>query len=142
MSYASIEKLQKRLAQYFAQLYVSTSNASPDEDLSAAAARIDSYAGVRYKTPIIAAGSATKTVLENWNLTLAEELAWSHGSTDAIPENVKDRVKACLDELAKLSSGALILPDAAPTDAPGSGSKIAFVSGTAPAFKRNQLKGW
>jgi len=79
-------------------------------------------------------------LLKNWNLTLAEELAFGPAVGGDYNEKLKfrlDRVRKLLDQAA---DGAIRLPGAVETDT-GTGSAV-IISGPAPVCTRDQMQGW
>jgi len=79
MSYATAAALALRLGNVYTSIYRDNEPAAL-EDLAQAAAEIDAYLGGRYVVPVTA--SASLVLLEEWNLTLAEEKAYSRAAGD------------------------------------------------------------
>ncbi len=143
MSYATTDELQKRLAPYPGLLLDEEGDFDTDAAqglLDAASAEIDSYAGVRYETPVVATATAFP-MLKNWELTLAEELAHSanvsHGEA---PDSLKSRVKAVRESLGRLADGSIALSGA--TESGSSAGGAAIVEGNQPVMTRERLGGW
>ena len=141
--YASIAELKERLAGFYVELYrIDDTGLAADnlagKDLADAQAEVDASVGVRYVTPVSA--PAALPLLKNWCLTLAEELAWSRGGRDSVPENVKDRVSNARKLLLRLAGGSLALEGAAERGSSAGGASEIIIA--TPVFSRDQLKGW
>jgi len=140
--YSSLDNLKKRLRKFYVELYATdVADVADDDaataDLAAAAAELDGAIGNRYLVPVSAA--AALPLLSDWNLTLAEERAWSRGETTDIPAKVKDRVAEVRKRLIEVKDGAFKL--AAAETAAGLGG-AAIIAGPDPLFTREQLKGF
>lgn len=142
MAYAVLTDLRRRLGRFFDELYVDSDGDVSEEwasaDLEDAGAEIDAAIAARYAVPVSATGSLP--LVKAWNLALAEELAWSRGGRDAIPENVKDRAKGMRDQLAQVAKGVYGLPGAAGR-AEAEGAAIDSTAAT-PVFTREKMSGW
>lgn len=131
--YATVEEARGRLGETVAaELYIT--DAVIADDLACAAAEIDSALARHYRIPVEAA--AALPLLKHWNLTLMEELAWSRGGSDNIPENVRDRVAQIRATLAKYANRELALPGAEIT------GTVAEVAGEPRIFTRENLRGY
>jgi len=141
-TYATTDELQKRLAPYPGLLTLDDGSfdvALAQAYLDSVEAEIDSCAAERYVTPVEAPRAVS--MLKNWALTLAEELAHnanvSHGET---PDNVKARVKAVRDGMVSIREGemSLIGADELPTSAGG----MSEIDADEPQMTRGKLGGW
>ena len=135
--YAQLTDLQKRLGTRFAAIY-GTVHDEAASDLEAAAAEVDGYLANRYIVPVTAAAPAP--LLKSWNLTLAEELAYSRAGGSSIPDKVAERAKTLRQQLSKVAEGVFKLPGARETDL-GTGS-AAIIQCDRPAFTRKQMEGF
>ncbi len=143
MSYATTGELQTRLSPYPGLLLDDEGAFDSDtaqDYLDAASAELDSYAGMRYSTPV-ATSAACLPMLKNWELTLAEELAHnanvSHGEA---PDSVKTRVKSVRESLSRLADGAIALSGATEIDASAGGAAI--VDCDPPVMTRQRMGGF
>lgn len=141
MSYAAAADLALRLGRRYTELYRDYADAAV-EDLAQAAAEIDAYLGGRYAVPVTAA--AALVLLQDWNLTLAEEKAYARaGGGVETPEKVIRRVDAARKALRDAASGLLRLPGAAEAAAAGAGAAGAVVIEIEPPiFGRKRMKGY
>lgn len=134
--YPSLRRYRERLAGFFEQLYPADGDADPEQDLTDAAAEIDARAAARYLVPL----PAGIELVVNWNMTLAEELAWSRGARGKIPENVAERCKEVRRQLIDIASGKLVL-SGVPEASDGIGGAV-LVDGNQPVFGRDKMRGY
>jgi phage gp36-like protein len=142
MSYATAAALALRLGNAYAAIYRDNEPAAR-EDLAQAAAEIDAYVGARYVVPVAAAASGA--LLEEWNLTLAEEKAYSRSGGSSMPEKVARRVDTVRKSLRDAASGLLRLPGAVELGSGGGspgGAGAALIEIEAPVFGRTKMKGY
>lgn len=139
MPYASTDELHRRLGPVYQDLYAADDSETPLADLEAGAAEIDGMIGTRYEIPVT--GSAAAALLKNWNLTLAEELAWARSGKEETPQNVQERVKTVREYLEKISAGAMLLAGGVQSAAAGGGS-VVCIDGDEPIFGRRKMKGY
>jgi phage gp36-like protein len=141
--YATIDDLKKRLSRFYAELYADANGTVDEElmteDLLAATAEIDGSVAARYQTPVTADGALP--LLKSWCLTLVEEIAWSRGGRDELPENVKDRAKAVRDNLRRAGDGTFRLP-AAPAETTSGQGGASILSVAEPVFTREKMSGF
>jgi len=140
--YAGLEDLRLRLSDMYGDLYRRGEETLTDEalaDLEAAAAEIDGMIGIRYGIPVTAAPALA--MLKAWQVTLAEELAWSRSGKAETPKGVRDRVEHVRDCLRRVASGEMLLPGAEEADASGGGSVVA-IEGDPPVFGRKHMGGY
>lgn len=143
MSYAGVDAYRARLGKKFDVLYRDASERA-ESDLSQAAAEIDAYLSARYVVPV-SASTSTLQLLEDWNLTLAEEKAYAVGGSDKYPEIVAKRVDAVRKALRDAADGRMRLVGAAEAGAGGAGAGgagVTFVKIEAPMFGRENMKGY
>lgn len=140
MSYATATAFELRLGQVYASIYRDNEPAAL-EDLAQAAAEIDAYLGGRYAVPVTAA--AAQVLLQEWNITLAEEKAYTRAGGSSIPDKVVRRVDTVRKQLRDAAAGLLRLPGAAEAGAGGAGGAgVTFVKIEAPMFGRENMKGY
>ncbi len=108
MAYASCDDLRMRLGPVFRDLYAEDDDTVPQADLDAAAGEIDGMISVRFVVPVTAENSGK--LLNSWNVTLAEELAWARSGKSETPQNVQDRVKQVRTLLQRVCTGEMLLP--------------------------------
>jgi len=97
----------------------------------------------RYVVPVTA--SASLVLLEEWNLTRAEEKAYSRAAGDNNVEKVTRRVDAVRKSLRDAASGLLRLPGARELGADGGaagGAGAVLVEIETPVFGRSKMKGY
>ena len=146
--YANIDEFRQRLSQtIFVEIYNITNNSDESElaivlsDLASSAAEIDGALAYRYKFPI--SGEKTLALLKDWNLTLAEERAFSRPAGGEFTEKLKMRVSQVRQYLEMIRSDQFLLPDAVEKSASGSSkSQIALVECNSPIFDRDQMEGF
>lgn len=131
-NYVTIDDLRTRLAGFFDELYPDL--VLPEADLMAARAEVDAAAGMRYSLPL-----KNNSLVKNWILTLAEELAWSRSGRGRAPENVVERVGVVRRQLAELAAGRLQLTGQEET---ASTENVAMFEGETPQFTRAKLAGF
>lgn len=140
MSYATAAAFELRLGKVYASIYRDNAPAALD-DLAQASAEMDAYLGGRYAVPVTAA--AAQVLLQEWNITLAEEKAYTRAGGSSIPEKVVRRVDTVRKQLRDAASGLLRLPGAAEAGAGGAaGAGVTFVKIEAPMFGRENMKGY
>lgn len=143
MSYATAEALELRLGKKnFAGFYRDDLSAA-EEDLSQAGAEMDAYLGSRYRVPILSGSAAS--LLQDWNLTLAEEKAYGRSTVYAeLPEKVGKRVEAVRRQLRDAATGLLRIAGAVElgADGGGSGAGAAALEIDAPVFGRKKMRGF
>lgn len=137
--YASSEELRRRLGPVYQDLYSEGDDDTPSSDLESGAAEIDGMIGIRYEIPV--RGTAAAALLKNWNLTLAEELAWARSGKAETPQNVQERVKTVREYLDRIAAGKMLLTGAVQTGDAGGGS-VVCIDGDEPIFGRRQMKGY
>lgn len=141
--YATIADLKKRLKGFYTELYAGENGAvdedSMTEDLTSANAEIEGSIAARYQTPVTAADALP--LLKNWCLTLTEELAWSHGGRDELPENVVTRAKTVREQLKRVGEGNFKLP-AAPAETTSGQGGASILSISEPVFTRDKMQGF
>lgn len=141
MGYAQIADLRLRLSELYAGVYLSLDGSPMDleaqADLDAAAAEIDSCLGCRYQIPVRAA--AVIPLLKVWQLTLAEELAWSRSGTQETPKGVASRVAEVRRALQAIVDGKRTLPGAAEIVADQQGG-VSFFAADDPVFTRKKME--
>ena len=138
MPYASTDELHRRLGPVYQDLYAADDSETPLADLESGAAEIDGMIGIRYEIPV--RGTAAAALLKNWNLTLAEELAWARSGKEETPQNVQERVKTVREYLDRIAAGKMLLAGAVQTGDTGGGS-VVCIDGDEPIFGRRQMKG-
>lgn len=131
-NYVTIDDLRTRLAGFFDELYPDL--VLPEADLMAARAEVDAAAGMRYSLPL-----KNNSLVKNWILTLAEELAWSRSGRGRAPENVVERVGVVRHQLSELAAGNLRLTGQEET---ASTESVAMFEGETPQFTRAKLAGF
>ena len=143
MTYATVTELEERLEGFYSELYndektglVDTTQA--EKDLADASSEVNASVAVRYAIPVVAPRALA--LLRSLSLTLAEELAWSRGGGDTIPQKVCDRVANARKLLCGISDGSKALEGAAEKTGSAGGAAEALM--TTPVFKRDQLGGW
>lgn len=141
--YSSVTKLKKRLRGFYDQLYLDPDTDQVDdtlaeEDLTNASAEVDASAAVRYAIPVTAADALA--LVDNWALTLAEELAWKRGATGKTPEGTQNRVDVVRKALERLADGKIKLPGATEDSAAVGGSVITQCD--TPVFTREKMEGF
>ena len=121
--YAAVDDLIGKLGDIFSELYGERDGRNAAEcDLAAAAAEIDCMLSGRYQVPLTSPEALP--LLKQWNIVLAEEMAWSRTSAALIPERTAkaiERVRLLLDRAA---AGELILANAAPTTQAGAAFQL------------------
>jgi len=95
--YADIDALKARLGDVYFGIYGAADSEAGD-DLAAAAAEIDGRLAARYQVPV-----------KNWNLTLAEELAYSRGCALELSPKLQKRIEEVRKQLAEAAAGSLKL---------------------------------
>ena len=146
--YADIDEFRSRLGQaIFNEIYEITDNSDeaelsvPLSDLASSAAEIDGALAFRYKFPIT--GDKTLALLKDWNLTLAEERAYSRPAGGEFTEKLKLRTAQVRQYLEMIREDRFILPDAAEkSSSSASGVKIALVQCDSPIFERSDMEGF
>ena len=147
--YADIDEFRSRLGQaIFNEIYEITDNSDEAElsivlsDLASSAAEIDGALAFRYKFPIT--GDKTLALLKDWNLTLAEERAYSRPAGGEFTEKLKLRTAQVRQYLEMIREDRFILPDAAEKSSSSSagGGKIALVQCDSPIFDRDKMEGF
>ena len=141
--YSTIDKFKKRLKGYYDQLYLDpetdlVDDTLAEEDLAAASAEVDASAGMCYDIPVTAAKSLP--LLENWELTIAEELAWKRSATGKTPEGTQNRVDVVRKALEKLAEGKIKLPGASESSGSAGGSVLTQCD--TPVFTREKMSGF
>lgn len=139
MAYASCDDLRMRLGPVFRDLYVEDDDTVPQADLDAAAGEIDGMISVRFVVPVTAENSGK--LLNSWNVTLAEELAWARSGKSETPQNVQDRVKQVRTLLQRVCTGEMLLPGAEQSGSSGGGN-VVCIDGDTPVFGRRNMKGY
>lgn len=141
MSYASAEMLKSRLGSDFARIYRDDYSIAA-EDLSQASSEIDAYLGSRYRVPIKSGSAAS--LLQDWNLTLAEEKAYVRSAFSTLPEKTVKRVEVVRRQLRDAASGLIKIPGAIElgADGGGSGAGAAVLEIDDPVFGRKKMKGY
>ncbi|MEI7825527.1 MAG: phage protein Gp36 family protein [Chlorobiaceae bacterium] len=142
--YATLTDFQARLKNFFDQLYADKNGVVDTEaalnDLIAAQAEIDAAAAVRYAVPVTAAES--QPLLQDWNLTIAEEKAWGNSSIGKTPENTENRAKGVREQLKRLAKRELVLRGAAELSGTESVGGAVIVESAEPVFTREKMQGW
>ena len=139
MAYASCDDLRMRLGPVFRDLYAEDDDTVPQADLDAAAGEIDGMISVRFVVPVTAENSGK--LLNSWNVTLAEELAWARSGKSETPQNVQDRVKQVRTLLQRVCTGEMLLPGAEQSGTSGGGN-VVCIDGDTPVFGRRNMKGY
>ncbi len=139
MAYASCDDLRMRLGPVFRDLYAEDDDTVPQADLDAAAGEIDGMISVRFVVPVTAENSGK--LLNSWNVTLAEELAWARSGKSETPQNVQDRVKQVRTLLQRVCTGEMLLPGAEQSGSSGGGN-VVCIDGDTPVFGRRNMKGY
>lgn len=139
MAYASCDDLRMRLGPVFRDLYAEDDDTVPRADLDAAAGEIDGMISVRFVVPVTAENSGK--LLNSWNVTLAEELAWARSGKSETPQNVQDRVKQVRTLLQRVCTGEMLLPGAEQSGSSGGGN-VVCIDGDTPVFGRRNMKGY
>ena len=142
MSYAAAAALALRLGNAYQAIY-RDNEAAALEDLAQSAAEIDAYLGSRYVVPVTA--TASRVLLEEWNLTLAEEKSYNRAGGSSIPEKVTRRVDAVRKSLRDAASGLLRLPGASELGSGGAGAcgvGAALVEIETPVMGRSRMTGY
>lgn len=140
--YATVDNLRQRLGTSVCdELYLDTATADEliAEDIDAAAAEIDGAIASRYVVPVTAPDSIVR-LLKGWNLTLAEELAWTRGGADKIPDKVAVRVDSVRKRLAEVRDSKFALSGAAETTS--GGGNVALIDIAEPVFTRDKMRGF
>lgn len=128
--YADLDALRARLGDVYVGIYGAADSEASD-DLAAAAAEIDGRLAARYQVPV----ADPPGILKNWNLTLAEELAYSRGVSGEFPAKLQKRVDEVRKQLADAAAGTLKLA-AAETS---TGSYVA-IDIQEPVFTREKMR--
>ena len=146
MSYATAAELRQRIGgSVFNEIYnVSdqsdlSNRTDITDDLESAAAEIDGAIAARYALP--ATGSRSLALLKDWNLTLAEERAYTRPAGGDFTGKIKRRVDQVRKYLDLIRSDRFRLPDT-PENSSGSGSTIALVQQDDPVFDREKMGGF
>lgn len=145
--YATIEDFKQRIGQsIFDEIYYSTGDSESTEspavlsDLESAAAEIDGVLAYRYQFPV--SGTKTLALLKDWNLTLAEERAFSRPVGGEFTEKLKSRVAQVRSYLEMIRLDQFRLPDAAEKNSAANGSAVAIVQCDEPVFGRDKMSGF
>ena len=157
MSYASAEELRQRIGgSVFDEIYnvnpppnfsggqvlrSSSSESGSDitDDLESAAAEIDGAIAARYALPVT--GSRSLVLLKDWNLTLAEERAYTRPAGGIFTEKIKLRVGQVRKYLDMIRADEFKLPDAEENTS-ASGTAIALIRRDDPIFDREKMEGF
>lgn len=135
--YATVEQLKTRLGNAYAEFYADDVEAAAD--LAAASAEIDGVMAARYIVPVTA--DAALAMLANWNLTLAEEMAWGDPDAgDKIPEKIARRIDRVRKLLDRVPDGDFTLPGATETTYGNGG--VALIDIAEPVFTRDKMRGF
>ncbi len=140
--YATAADLENRMKRQYAAIYADETTGEVDtslvaEDLEASSAEIDGFLANRYVVPVT--DTAPLVLLKSWNLTLAEELAWSRTPGSTIPEKVTKRVENVRDLLDRVVDGDYQI--LATEKSTGIGN-AAVVKADPPVMNREDLAGW
>lgn len=142
-AYATNEELKKRLGdRIFDEIYQYVYREGVKADLEAAAAEIDGSVSARYVLPVT--GERSRALLNDWNLTLAEERAYARAAGSGFSEKVKDRVAVVRKSLELIREGAFKLPDAEEVGSGGGsgGPGSALFEADTPVFTRERMRGF
>ncbi len=135
--YATPDQLKRRLGVVYEAIYESDEDAV--SDLDDARAEIDGCIVKRYRVPVTA--ETAVALLQGWNLTLAEERAYSRTAGSEYAEKVSSRVARVRKYLEMILAGTFQLAGAEENpDAPGAGMTLVQVS--EPVFTRELMKGF
>lgn len=94
---------------------------------------IDAYAAERYEIPL-----PTNELTEEWALNIAEYELYKRGSSNDVPQKIKDSYEDALQLLSEMATGKLNIPSAAkPEPANSNGSSIKVSSATALMNEEN-----
>ena len=94
----------------------------------------------RYQFPV--SGTKTLALLKDWNLTLAEERAFSRPAGGEFTEKLKSRVAQVRSYLEMIRLDQFRLPDAAEKNSAANGSAVAIVQCDEPVFGRDKMSGF
>lgn len=140
-AYATRDDLRDRLGErIFEEIYSFLLSAEAKSDLESAAAEIDGSISARYVLPV--AGGRSLALLQDWNLTLAEERAYARAAGSEFSEKIKDRVAVVRHSLELIREGGFRLPDAVEIGSGGTGATLALAQSETPVFTRSRLRGF
>jgi phage gp36-like protein len=93
---------------------------------------IDAYAAERYETPL-----PSNELTEEWALNIAEYELYKRGSSNDVPQKIKDSYEDALQLLSELAIGKLSIPSATkPVPVNEEGSSI--IVSSAPALMNEE----
>ena len=146
MSYAAAAELRQRIGgSVFNEIYGISAGSDLSgkseiaDDLESASAEIDGAIASRYALPVT--GSRSLVLLKDWNLTLAEERAYTRPAGGIFTEKIKLRVGQVRKYLDMIRADEFKLPDAEENTS-ASGTAIALIRRDDPIFDREKMEGF